>query len=93
MYYKAKYKNNHEALADFLAEHKSSGMCEQNYEGFSGGMEKQMAINMWKSSVEKLKMRYTTMISDGDSSTHKAPREENPYGAGEKKTKLEKKNV
>lgn len=49
-----------------------------------------MAINMWKRSVEKMKMRYTTMISDGDSSTHKALREENPYGAGEKKNEVRK---
>ena len=67
-----KYKHNEDLLEEKMQEHKNSGNCEQNYEGTSGGMEKQMAINMWNRSQDKNAMRYTTMISDGDTATYAA---------------------
>lgn len=47
--------------------HKSSGSCQKNYEGSSGSMEVQAADILWRRSIELCKMRYTVMLSDGDS--------------------------
>lgn len=49
--------------------HKTSGKCEKNYEGSSASMEVYAAEVLWKRSIEKCKMRYTTLLSDGDSKT------------------------
>ena len=81
---KNKYKHAPDELAAILDTHKRSKNCQQNYEGSSGGMEKQMALNIWKRSEATLAMRYTTMISDGDSSSYNALEEEKPYGAEHK---------
>ena len=43
--------------------------CSANYYGSSGAMETEGAVRIWSRSIEKHKLRYTTMISDGDSST------------------------
>lgn len=50
--------------------HSKSGDCEKNYEGSSGSMEMHAAEILWKRSVEDLKMRYTVVLSDGDSKTY-----------------------
>ena len=54
--------------------------CHVNYHGSSGAMEKEGAMRIWHRSVEKYKLRYTTMISDGDSSTYPTLRDAQPYG-------------
>ena len=43
-------------------------------------MEKEGALTIWKRSIEKHKLRYTTMISDGDSATFPALSRAEPYG-------------
>ena len=45
--------------------------CEVNYYGSSSVIESTWAIAIWKLSVSKNKLRYTQMISDGDSKTFK----------------------
>lgn len=54
--------------------------CSANYYGSSGAMEAAGALRIWKRSIEKHKLRYTAMISDGDSSTFPTIRDANPYG-------------
>ena len=41
-------------------------MCDQNYEGSSGGMEAEAPVELWGKSTS-YNLRYTEMISDGDS--------------------------
>ena len=43
-------------------------------------MEKEGALTIWKRSIEKHKLRCTTMISDGDSATFPALSRAEPYG-------------
>ena len=64
--------NNEQLLNEKMTTHKETGQCQCNFEGTSGSMEKQMALNMWNRSEEKNTMRYSTMISDGDASTYSA---------------------
>ena len=42
-------------------------LCEKNFDGSSVAMEAHAAEILWRRSVEKLKMRYTTVLSDEDS--------------------------
>ena len=44
------------------------------------GMEAEGAMRIWKRSVEKYRLRYTSMIADGDSSTYHTISEALPYG-------------
>ncbi len=43
-------------------------MCNNNYEGSSGGMEMKAAELLWDHSTNR-DFRYTTMLSDGDART------------------------
>ena len=52
-------------------------------------MEFHGALNIWKRSVELHKLRYTSMIPDGDSSTFKQLHASKPYGARHPVTKHE----
>ena len=45
--------------------------CNSNYEGSSGGMESEAAEILWTQSEDKHNFRYTTMLSECDSRTHK----------------------
>ena len=63
-------------------------VCCINYTGSSNAMEKDGAVRIWERSVEKYKLRYTSMISDADtsmisdadSSTYPNLRDAAPYG-------------
>ena len=70
---------------DWWEEHQAS--CEANYKGSSPTMESHGALNIWKQSVELYKLRCTSMISDGDSSTFKQLHDSKPYGASYPVTK------
>ncbi|KAK3742326.1 hypothetical protein RRG08_028238 [Elysia crispata] len=61
-------------------EHIASGECTINFEGTSGLMEVKAAEVLWSRSVKRHKMRYTTMVSDGDSKAHTKLLELKPYG-------------
>ena len=52
-------------------------------------MESHGALNIWKLSVELYKLRYTSMISNGDSSTFKQLHDSKPYGASHPVTEHE----
>ena len=41
--------------------------CESNYAGSSPAMEMEGALCLWQRSISTLKLRYTTVICDGDS--------------------------
>ena len=58
-----------------MAEHQDS--CNSNYTGSSPAMETEGASILWARSVEKHKLRYTAVISDGDAKTISS---EYPYG-------------
>ena len=55
--------------AEQKQEHKK--VCNINFDGKSGAMEKESAIKIWKRSEQVHKLRYTTFVSDGDSSAYK----------------------
>ena len=63
----------------WLEAHKES--CDANYAGSSLAMEAEGALRIWRYSVKNLKLRYTTMIVDGDAKTAKLLNEDSkPYG-------------
>ena len=64
---------------DWWEGHQTS--CEVNYCGSSSVMESTGALAIWTRSVSKNKLRYTQMISDGDSKTFKLLNDQLPYGA------------
>ena len=66
------------SFLDWWEVHQSS--CGQNFIGSSGTMEKEGALTIWKRSIEKHELRYTTMISDGDWAIFPALSRAEPYG-------------
>ena len=64
----AHYGDNDEEFDRWREQHTT---CSCNYAGSSGAMEKAAAEVMWRRSEDTHRFRYTTMLSDGDSSTHK----------------------
>ena len=63
----------------WLACHRAEGKCHANYEGPSGGMEKEAALRMWGRSVVQHGLRYVSMISDGDAKTISEIHKLDPY--------------
>ena len=51
-----------------------------NFEGSAGTMEPQGTLQLFKLSLD-YNLRYTKLISDGDSKTHTLLLEEKPYGS------------
>ena len=66
-------------ILDWWEGHQAS--CEVNYCGSSSTMESTGALAIWKWSVSKNMLRYTQIISDGDSKIFKLPSDQLPYGA------------
>ena len=56
--------------------------CNANHKGSSPAMEVEGAKILWGRSVERLNLRYTTVVSDGDSKTVQSLNEMKPYGEG-----------
>ena len=54
--------------------------CEMNHHGSSPAMECAGAVAIWKRSEKTRYLRYTEVISDGDSKTIATLNEEQPYG-------------
>ena len=67
---------------DFKKWYKAHDDCTANYTGSSNAMEKTAAEILWNNSLGKHNFRYTTMLSDGDSSTYKHVCDLKVYGAG-----------
>ena len=62
--------------------------CAKNFAGSSKAMEQEAAKRMWGRSVSRHQLRYTEMLSDGDSSAFRQVVELKPY-PGQEVTKLE----
>ena len=56
--------------------------CPKNFDGSAGAMEVECAKILWSRSVEKCKLRYTTILCDGDSKAFDAVTNLNVYGPG-----------
>ena len=65
------------AYQDWWLGHKDK--CSMNFEGSSASMECEGARIMWRRSEQDLQLRYTCLIADGDSKTHNALVEDDPY--------------
>ena len=61
--------------------------CPKNFEGTSNAMEVECAKRLWGRSIEKYKLRYTVMLSDGDSKSYDAVSSAEVYGKDKKITK------
>lgn len=72
---------------EWWEEHKM--LCDANFKGSSPAMEAAAALDMWKRSERHLHLRYTNVISDGDSKTVSKLQESKPYGEGVDITKYE----
>ncbi len=53
--------------------------CCRNFDGSSKSMEQEAAKRMWGRSLKRHNLRYTEMLSDGDSTAYKAVVELKPY--------------
>ncbi|KAJ4436588.1 hypothetical protein ANN_16621 [Periplaneta americana] len=56
---------------------------------YSGGMEVQGAVNIFRQSEDSLNIRYVQYLGDGDSKGFKKVQEDKPYGEGVEIEKLE----
>ena len=66
-----------EEYALFLSEHHTT--CSANFSGSSQSMEGSAAVEIWKRSVERNRLVYSTCVGDGDSSSFKNLVNSNPY--------------
>ena len=85
---KEKLDESSEEFKERYEEQKTA--CELNDAGSSPVMEPEGAVKIWKHSVEKLHMRYMTVISDGDSKIANNLNKVHPYGKQVKIVKHEK---
>ena len=65
-----------EEFLDWWEEHQA--FCQANYCGSSTSMECHGALNIWKHSISLHKLRYTSMIADGDAKSFKLLSDEKP---------------
>ncbi|XP_070176739.1 uncharacterized protein [Littorina saxatilis] len=72
------FQEKPEEYAAWLVDHLDK--CEVNYKGSSGMMEVEAARVIWRRSVNTNKLRYTTLLSDGDSKTFTELNDIKPYG-------------
>ena len=54
--------------------------CLKNYDGSANSMEAECAKRLWSRSVDKFKLRYMTMLCDGDSKSYDAVSSAEMYG-------------
>ncbi|KAK3717160.1 hypothetical protein RRG08_010971 [Elysia crispata] len=73
-------KEDADKFAVWERQHLGSGECERNFFGTAGMMEVHVSKIMWARSVMKHNMRYTIVVSDGDSKSFNAVSEMRPYG-------------
>ena len=55
-------------------------ICKRNHAGSAKSMEAEGAVILWDRSVQKNKLRYTTFVGDGDSSSYGRVAALEPYG-------------
>ena len=66
-----------EDYAAFWSEHQAT--CSANFSGTSQGMEGSAAVEIWKRSVERNNLVYSTYVGDGDSSSFTNLQKSDPY--------------
>lgn len=71
-------KEDEEGHAAWLVQH--APVCQKNVDCKAGQTEVEAALRLFRRSLEKHKLRYTTMLSDGDSRTFHALTEDEVYG-------------
>ena len=54
--------------------------CQKNYDGSANSMETECARRIWSRSIKTFSLRYMTMVSDGDSKSHKELVKSKVYG-------------
>ena len=64
---------------DWIVKHQDS--CNSNFTSSSPAMEAEGASILWGRSVEKNRLRHTTVISDGDAKSIVRLNNEHPYGS------------
>ncbi|XP_075742739.1 uncharacterized protein LOC142796312 [Rhipicephalus microplus] len=69
-------KPEDEGYASWLKHH----VCQKNTDAKSGRMEVEAAVTLFSRSLSKHNLRYTTIVSDGDSATFSALQQDNVYG-------------
>ena len=78
----SKHKEDSAEFRTWYEAHKPN--CDINFTGSSGAMEVQSCVEMFRRSLEKHKIRYTSLLSDGDSKAYNAVVEDAPYGKNKK---------
>ena len=63
--------------------------CQINHDGSANAMEAAGAVRIFKRSIEKHGLQYTSYLGDGDSASYKSVCQAEPYGADIKIDKLE----
>jgi len=71
-------KTNEPGYAAWFANHE----CESNHDRSSGAMDSAGAVILFKRSVERHQLRYTSCIGGGDSSSYSDVVNSYPYGEG-----------
>ena len=61
--------------------HKESDECEINHVD-SSGLEAYVAVKIFKRSEQKCKLRFTSMLGDGDTKSLAELNKAKPYGSG-----------
>ncbi|GFR98246.1 hypothetical protein ElyMa_002765300 [Elysia marginata] len=79
-HHKTLKENDPKAYAAWHADHLEKKECDANFFGTSGMMEVHGARVLWGRSVNSLRLRYTTMLSDGDCKSYTALQNLRPYG-------------
>ncbi|GFR74607.1 hypothetical protein ElyMa_003897200 [Elysia marginata] len=77
---KALQKEHPGKFADWERHHLGLGACDKNFDGTAAMMEVHASKIMWARSIRKHDMRYTIVVSDGDSKAFNAVCEMRPYG-------------
>ncbi len=78
-----------ESYVKGMAAHMEAGNCSINHEGSFNAMEMEGASIMWNRSLEKHNLRYSFMVSDGDSKAFNKVSENNNYGSNCKVQKID----
>ena len=75
---KCKLEEGNDPSNEWKKQH--AAKCLKNFDGSANAMEVESAVRMWKRSVQKNGMRYTSMLCDGDSKSFDAVSREEVYG-------------
>ena len=71
-------ENRRSSWIGWIEKHQDS--CNSNFTGSSPAMETEGTSILWGSSVEKNRLRYTTVLPDGNAKSILRLNNEHPYG-------------